>query len=204
MNSLTNQNESCFIICQVFFSTNNMIGNLGWEICETMPQQPLKKLKKLWKMLNRFWRRLFEFIVWLFHFFLTYGVSIFFHSFHIRVVQATVSSSSVDTSDTSKLLETILVQLRQVVLNLVRNALRTSTYPLDAQSLTIRIIKNLRPFVAEALKKELSKRPAPTPAPIPAPSGGLSSIFGNGENFVKVESPDINYNYEFNAPQTRK
>ena len=143
---------------------------------------------------------------WLIHFFLKYGVSIFFHSFHIRVVQATVSSAGVDTSDTRKLLETILVQLRPVVLNEVRNALRTSTYPLDAQSLTIRIIKNLRPFVAEALKKELAKRPAPTPAPapIPAPSGGLSSIFGNGENFVKVESPDINYNYEFNAPQTRR
>merc|ERR1712203_1322895 len=124
----------------------------------------------------------------------------------IQVVQATVSSSSVDTSDSNKLLETILVQLRPVVLNEVRNALRASTYPLDAQSLTIRIIKNLRPFVAEALKKELAKRPAPTPtpAPIPAPSGGLSSIFGNGENFVKVESPDINYNYEFNAPLTRK
>merc|ERR1711935_93022 len=122
----------------------------------------------------------------------------------IQVVQATVSSAGIDTSDTRKLLETILVQLRPVVLNEVRNALRTSTYPLDAQSLTIRIIKNLRPFVAEALKNELAKRPAPTPAPIPAPSGGLSSIFGNGENFVKVESPDINYNYEFNAPQTRK
>merc|ERR1711997_650199 len=124
----------------------------------------------------------------------------------IQVVQATVSSAGVDTSDIGKLLETILVQLRPVVLNEVRNALRTSTYPLDAQSLTIRIIKNLRPFVAEALKKELAKRPAPTPAPapIPAPSGGLSSIFGNGENFVKVESPDINYNYEFNAPLTRK
>merc|ERR1711935_347133 len=75
----------------------------------------------------------------------------------IQVVQATVSSSSVDTSDTRKLLETILVQLRPVVLNEVRNALRTSTYPLDSQSLTIRIVKNLRPFVAEALKNELAK-----------------------------------------------
>ena len=77
--------------------------------------------------------------------------------FHIRVVQATVSSSSVDTSDSSKLLETILVQLRPVVLNEVRNSLKTSTYPLDSQSLTIRIVKNLRPFVAEALKNELAK-----------------------------------------------
>ena len=76
---------------------------------------------------------------------------------HIRVVQATVSSSSVDTSDSSKLLETILVQLRPVVLNEVRNSLKTSTYPLDSQSLTIRIVKNLRPFVAEALKNELAK-----------------------------------------------
>merc|ERR1711935_295967 len=75
----------------------------------------------------------------------------------IQVVQATVSSAGIDTSDTRKLLETILVQLRPVVLNEVRNALRTSTYPLDAQSLTIRIIKNLRPFVAEALKNELAK-----------------------------------------------
>merc|ERR1712172_386444 len=32
-----------------------------------------------------------------------------------------------------------------------------STYPLDSQSLTIRIVKNLRPFVAEALKNELAK-----------------------------------------------
>ena len=77
--------------------------------------------------------------------------------FHIRVVQATVSSSSVDTSDSSKLLETILVQLRPVVLNEVKNSLKTSTYPLDSQSLTIRIVKNLRPFVAEALKNELAK-----------------------------------------------
>merc|ERR1712088_455009 len=75
----------------------------------------------------------------------------------IQVVQATVSSAGVDTSDTRKLLETILVQLRPVVLNEVRNSLKTSTYPLDSQSLTIRIVKNLRPFVAEALKNELAK-----------------------------------------------
>merc|ERR1712241_56337 len=72
----------------------------------------------------------------------------------LQVVQATVSSAGVDTSDIGKLLETILVQLRPVVLNEVRNALKTSTYPLDAQSLTVRIVKELRPFVSEALKKE--------------------------------------------------
>merc|ERR1712008_307636 len=54
-------------------------------------------------------------------------------------------------------LETILAQLRPVVLNEVKNSLKTSTYPLDSQSLTIRIVKNLRPFVAEALKNELAK-----------------------------------------------
>ena len=30
----------------------------------------------------------------------------------------------------------------------------------------------------------------------------LSNIFRPGENFFKVESPDINNNYEFNAAQT--
>ena len=74
----------------------------------------------------------------------------------IRVVQATVSSAGIDTSDIGKLLETILVQLRPVVLGEVRNALKTSTYPLDAQSLTVRIVKELRPFVSEALKKEIA------------------------------------------------
>merc|ERR1712156_767400 len=76
----------------------------------------------------------------------------------IQVVQATVSSAGIDTSDIGKLLETILVQLRPVVLNEVRNALKTSTYPLNAQSLTVRIVKELRPFVSEALKKELAEK----------------------------------------------
>jgi len=75
----------------------------------------------------------------------------------IQVVQATTQSAGIDTSDAAKLLETILVQLRPVVLNEVRNALKTSDYPLDAQSLTVRIVKELRPFVSEALKKELAK-----------------------------------------------
>ena len=44
----------------------------------------------------------------------------------------------------------------------------------------------------------------PKPIVAPVPSGSLSNIFGTGENFVRVESPDINYNYEFNAPQTRR
>jgi len=78
----------------------------------------------------------------------------------IQVVQATVSSAGIDTSDIGKLLETILVQMNPVVLNEVRNALKTSTYPLDAQSLTVRIVKQLRPFVSEALKKELAQASA--------------------------------------------
>ena len=48
----------------------------------------------------------------------------------------------------------------------------------------------------------LNNIPKPTVAPVP--TGSLSNIFGTGENFVRVESPDINYNYEFNAPQTRR
>merc|ERR1712156_763163 len=56
----------------------------------------------------------------------------------IQVVQATVSSAGIDTSDIGKLLETILVQLRPVVLGAVR------------------IVKELRPFVSEALKKEIA------------------------------------------------
>ena len=48
----------------------------------------------------------------------------------------------------------------------------------------------------------LNNIPKPTVAPLP--TGSLSNIFITGENFVKVESPDINYNYEFNAPQTRR
>ena len=48
----------------------------------------------------------------------------------------------------------------------------------------------------------LNNIPKPTVAPVP--TGSLFNVFGTGENFVKVESPNINYNYEFNAPLTRK
>ena len=46
----------------------------------------------------------------------------------------------------------------------------------------------------------LTNIPKPTIAPVPP--GSLSNIFRTGENFVKVESPNINNNYEFNAAQT--
>ena len=48
----------------------------------------------------------------------------------------------------------------------------------------------------------LNNIPKPTVAPVP--TGSLSNIFGTGKNFIRVESPNINYNYEFNAPQTRR
>jgi hypothetical protein len=39
----------------------------------------------------------------------------------------------------------------------------------------------------------LNNIPKPTIAPVP--TGSLSNIFGISENFIKVESPNINYNY---------
>ena len=74
-----------------------------------------------------------------------------------RIIQATVSSSDVDLSNLNTLLETILTQLRPVVLREVDNALKSSTYSLNAKSLTDRIVSELRPFVLEALKKEVEK-----------------------------------------------
>ena len=41
----------------------------------------------------------------------------------------------------------------------------------------------------------LNNIPKPTAAPVP--SGSLSNIIGTGENFVKLESPDINYFFYF-------
>merc|ERR1711936_1443366 len=95
----------------------------------------------------------------------------------IRIIQATVSSSEVDLSNIQDLLETILTQLRPVVLAEVNNALQSSTYQLNAESLTDRIIKEtvsaeganlddtkslvqliierLRPVIFEAVKKAL-------------------------------------------------
>jgi len=75
----------------------------------------------------------------------------------IRIIQATVSSSEVDLSNIQDLLETILTQLRPVVLAEVNNALQSSTYQLNAESLTDRIVTELRPFVLQALKAEVEK-----------------------------------------------
>lgn len=74
----------------------------------------------------------------------------------LKIVQASVSSAGIDT-DTTQLLEVIMVQLRPVVLSEVRRALATSPFPLDANSLTDRIVLKLRPFVAEALERELAQ-----------------------------------------------
>merc|ERR1712045_69179 len=51
----------------------------------------------------------------------------------------------------------ILTQLRPVVLAEVNNALQSSTYQLNAESLTDRIVTELRPFVLQALKAEVEK-----------------------------------------------
>ena len=77
----------------------------------------------------------------------------------IKVVRATVSSAQVDLTDPNALLNTILVQLRPVVLNEVQRALSTSTVAgnLNANSLTDRIIRELTPFVSQALQQEVGK-----------------------------------------------
>ena len=75
----------------------------------------------------------------------------------IRIIQVTVSSSGVDLSNVESLLETILTQLRPVVLKEVNVALKSSSYALNANSLAERIVLTLRPFVLEALRKEVEK-----------------------------------------------
>ena len=75
----------------------------------------------------------------------------------IRIVQATVSSSGVDLSDVNGLLETILTQLRPVVLKEVNSALSRSSYSLNANALANRIVTELRPFVLQALRAEVEK-----------------------------------------------
>jgi hypothetical protein len=77
----------------------------------------------------------------------------------LRIIQATVSSSSVDLSNTEGLLKTILVQLRPVVLQEVRSALSQSQVAgnINANSLTDRIILEMTPFVRQALQNEVQK-----------------------------------------------
>merc|ERR1712045_100923 len=57
----------------------------------------------------------------------------------------------------NEVVEQVITQLRPVVLAEVNNALQSSTYQLNAESLTDRIVTELRPFVLQALKAEVEK-----------------------------------------------
>ncbi len=61
----------------------------------------------------------------------------------IRIIQTTVQQSDLTNTDYNGLYNVITTQLRPVVLSSVRNALRTSTYKLDAQVLTNQIMGKL-------------------------------------------------------------
>merc|ERR1712110_579260 len=69
-------------------------------------------------------------------------------------------------------------------------------------SIMQRIMAVLRDLIQRQLelyRQSLRVVEKPEPKPKPVQSQSLSNIFGTGENFVKVESPNVNYGYEFNA-----
>ena len=108
-----------------------------------------------------------------------------------------------DLSNIEALFRTIIRALRPVVYAEVQKALSSATlsYNVDANALTDLIMKEISPFVREALKQEVRQVTikAPTrPRPAPAPKAtDLTSIFGiSGKNIVKVDSPTHNYGYE--------
>jgi len=76
----------------------------------------------------------------------------------IRIIQATVSSSDVDLSNIDGLLRTILVQLKPVVLNEVQNALKTSNFNFNANTMSDKIIVEITPFVRQALQQEVQNQ----------------------------------------------
>ena len=106
-------------------------------------------------------------------------------------------------SNIEALFRTIIRALRPVVYAEVQKALSSATlsYNVDANALTDLIMKEISPFVREALKQEVRQvtikaptRPRPAPA---AKATDLTSIFGiSGKNIVKVDSPTHNYGYE--------
>ena len=66
----------------------------------------------------------------------------------------------------------------------------------DIGDIKQRIIAALRIMIEREIGLfRLNNIPKPTAAPVP--SGSLSNIIGTGENFVKLESPDINYFFYF-------
>jgi hypothetical protein len=63
-----------------------------------------------------------------------------------------------------------------------------------------RIMAVLRDLIQRQLELyRQSLRVVEKPKPKPVQSQTLSNIFGTGDNFVKVESPNVNYGYEFNT-----
>merc|ERR1711971_73510 len=67
-------------------------------------------------------------------------------------------------------------------------------------SIMQRIMAVLRDLIQRQLELyRQSLRVVEKPKPKPVQAQSLSNIFGTGENFVKVESPNVNYGYEFNA-----
>lgn len=74
----------------------------------------------------------------------------------IRIIKTLVASANIDLGQTNSFVDTIMVQLRPVVEASVNNALATSKYQhLSALELIEQITINLRPFVVEALRKEV-------------------------------------------------
>ena len=141
----------------------------------------------------------------------------------IRIIKATVAESNVgklilrkknlnflrikipiffsDLSNIEALFRTIIRALRPVVYAEVQKALSSATlsYNVDANALTDLIMKEISPFVREALKQEVRQVTVKAPPrPVPAPKAtDLTSIFGiSGKNIVKVDSPTHNYGYE--------
>jgi hypothetical protein len=80
----------------------------------------------------------------------------------IRIIQATVASSPGSLSNYDTLLQTILTHLRPVVYREVETALATSSLKikLNADTLTDRIMRDITPFVRQALDQEVQKASA--------------------------------------------
>merc|ERR1712212_330062 len=72
-------------------------------------------------------------------------------------------------------------------------------------SIMQRIMAILRDLIARQRQLYLqslipvTQKPRPKPTPKPVVEQSLSNIFGTGDNFVRVESPNVNYGYEFDA-----
>ena len=105
-------------------------------------------------------------------------------------------------SNIEALFRTIIRALRPVVYAEVQKALSLATlsYNVDANALTDLIMKEISPFVREALKQEVRQLTVEAPVfiqPKPPRATDLTSIFGiSGKNIVKVDSPTHNYGYE--------